>query len=183
MGLSRREIIDAALGILDAYGLADLTMRRLATCLGVQAGALYWHFANKQTLLAALSDEILTELPALDEDDWPIAARRWATSLHQLLRRHRSGAELVSGVVAMRSWAHSPALPLEQLLVSQGVSATTARATASGVLSLVLGHTWDEEQAAQYSELGVGDGMTRPGSAELLDQAVELLLVGAEARR
>ena len=33
------------------YGIADLTMRRLARELDVTPGALYWHFANKQQLL------------------------------------------------------------------------------------------------------------------------------------
>ena len=45
--------------MLDRYGLADLTMRRLATELGVQPSALYHHFPNKQALLAAVADEVL----------------------------------------------------------------------------------------------------------------------------
>ena len=48
-----------ALQILDEYGLPDLTMRRLAGALDVQASALYWHFPNKQTLLAELANRIL----------------------------------------------------------------------------------------------------------------------------
>ncbi|MDQ6741232.1 MAG: TetR family transcriptional regulator, partial [Actinomycetota bacterium] len=42
MSLSRQQIIDTALKILRDYGLADLSMRRLARDLGVQPGALYW---------------------------------------------------------------------------------------------------------------------------------------------
>ena len=34
--LSRGAIVDAGLGILDAYGLGDLSMRRVADMLGVQ---------------------------------------------------------------------------------------------------------------------------------------------------
>ena len=34
-------------------------MRRLGAELGVQPSALYHHFTNKQTLLAAVADEIL----------------------------------------------------------------------------------------------------------------------------
>lgn len=55
MQLRRGDVLDGAMAILDEFGLADLTMRRLATSLGVQPGALYWHFPNKQTLLARSS--------------------------------------------------------------------------------------------------------------------------------
>ncbi|NEM90951.1 TetR family transcriptional regulator [Galbitalea soli] len=56
---SRDDVVTAALRILDDIGLADLSMRRLAASLGVQASALYWHFPNKQSLLASVSDRIL----------------------------------------------------------------------------------------------------------------------------
>lgn len=62
MALTKTEIISTALGILDAYGLNDLTMRRLADSLDVKASALYWHVANKQSLLAELVDKILAGL-------------------------------------------------------------------------------------------------------------------------
>ena len=59
MAVSRELIVDAALGILDSYGLADLSMRRIGDALGVQAASIYWHYANKQSLLAGVSDAIL----------------------------------------------------------------------------------------------------------------------------
>ena len=55
----RDDVVARALRVLDDHGLADLTMRRLGTELGVQPSALYHHFANKQALLAAVADEIL----------------------------------------------------------------------------------------------------------------------------
>ncbi|GEA88717.1 TetR family transcriptional regulator [Cellulomonas cellasea] len=71
MALSRVQVVAAALEILDEYGLGDLTMRRLATSLGVQPGALYWHVANKQALLAEVADAIVADLPALTTGDAP----------------------------------------------------------------------------------------------------------------
>src|SRR5699024_7723468 len=44
MQLRRHDVLSGAIAILDEYGLGDLTMRRLGAALGVQAGALYWHF-------------------------------------------------------------------------------------------------------------------------------------------
>ena len=55
----RQDVVDRALDVLDRYGLADLTMRRLGTELGVRPSALYHHFDNKQSLLAAVADEVL----------------------------------------------------------------------------------------------------------------------------
>ena len=54
-----------ALQLLDEYGLPDLTMRNLATALGIQPSALYWHFPNKQALLAAVSAKILAPVTRL----------------------------------------------------------------------------------------------------------------------
>lgn len=181
MSLSRDDVLSAAMHILDTYGLGDLTMRRLASQLGVQAGALYWHFANKQTLLAALADEILAGLPVLNRGEWGAAVQTWAARLHTLLRRHRSGAELVSGVLALRPWDESPGRDVERLLVDAGIEPSTARAAASGVLHLVLGHASDEEQAAQLAELGVRPHGVAPDSAGMLDEAVALLVAGVRA--
>jgi AcrR family transcriptional regulator len=57
--LHKHDVVAAATAILDDYGIADLTMRRLARELNVTPGALYWHFANKQQLLGAVADRIL----------------------------------------------------------------------------------------------------------------------------
>ncbi|MDT5236293.1 MAG: TetR/AcrR family transcriptional regulator, tetracycline repressor protein, partial [Mycobacterium sp.] len=59
MQLHKHDVVDAATALLDNYGVADLTMRRLARELDVSPGALYWHFANKQRLLGAVADRIL----------------------------------------------------------------------------------------------------------------------------
>ena len=72
MALTRRAIVEAGLRILDEYGLGDLSMRRVADALGVQAGALYYHVPNKQSLLAAVADEILAAQPPADEQVGPI---------------------------------------------------------------------------------------------------------------
>ena len=64
-GHSADDVARAALRILDDDGLADLTMRRLATRLDVQPSALYWHFPNKQSLLAELSDRIVAQAASL----------------------------------------------------------------------------------------------------------------------
>lgn len=61
-GLSRAQIIEAAIALLDAEGLGALTVRRLARQLDVEPPALYWHFANKDEICRAVVAEISAQL-------------------------------------------------------------------------------------------------------------------------
>lgn len=67
--LSRARIVEAAIEILDADGEAALTFRALAARLATGAGALYWHVANKDELLAAATDHLVAEVLSAVEDD------------------------------------------------------------------------------------------------------------------
>ena len=51
--LTRAAVAERALRLADAEGLEAVTIRRLAQELGVTPMALYWHFKNKDELLAA----------------------------------------------------------------------------------------------------------------------------------
>src|SRR6185437_14854218 len=102
---SRDDVVEAALRILDDLGLPDLTMRRLAAALDVQPSALYWHFPNKQTLLAELADRIVAarRVPAAADPaaDWRDAVRGEAAALRDALLAYRDGAEVVSSTLAL----------------------------------------------------------------------------------
>jgi TetR/AcrR family tetracycline transcriptional repressor len=58
MPISRDEIVDEAIKLLDAVGLEGVTLRRLAGILGVQAPTLYWHVRNKRELLDLMATEL-----------------------------------------------------------------------------------------------------------------------------
>jgi AcrR family transcriptional regulator len=60
--LSRERVLDAAMGIVEADGVAALSMRALAANLGVAVTAIYWHVGNKAELLAALVERIGTDV-------------------------------------------------------------------------------------------------------------------------
>lgn len=57
--LSRARIVKAAIGILDARGEAALTFRALAAQLATGSGAIYWHIADRNSLLAAATGDVL----------------------------------------------------------------------------------------------------------------------------
>lgn len=62
MALSREKILSTAFDLLTQYGLADLSMRRLAQELEVAPGALYYHVKNKQELLSSLASRMVADL-------------------------------------------------------------------------------------------------------------------------
>lgn len=159
MALSRTDVLAKAVEILDSYGLADLTMRRLASALSVQPGALYWHYASKQELLSALTQHILAEVgsPATDQA-WPQAVREWSLSLRSALLAHRDGAELASSALALNLGELRPEAPLVRVLAGTGLAESDAAAIASTVLHLTVGLALNEQSRTQAAELGVLPG-------------------------
>jgi AcrR family transcriptional regulator len=88
--LGREPIVKAAIALLDAEGLAGLSMRRLGAKLGSGATSLYWYVANKDELLELTLDEVMGEvyLPEVDDTDWRTACTIFATSMRAMLLRH-----------------------------------------------------------------------------------------------
>jgi AcrR family transcriptional regulator len=60
--LSKERIVEAAIEILDADGESALTFRALAARLATGSGAIYWHVANKNDLLAATADDVIARV-------------------------------------------------------------------------------------------------------------------------
>lgn len=151
----RSDVVECALAVLDDYGLADLTMRRLGAELGVRPSALYHHFANKQSLLAAVADEILargsrrTRPAAWDERILAIC-----TDLRDALLSYRDGAELVATVRAFGLGAAAPYDDLLAALDDAGVPAGLVPVAARTLLHFVLGHVADEQTQLQAASAG-----------------------------
>ena len=87
--LSRERVVEGAVVIADARGIAALTIRSLAEHLGVKPMSLYYYVANKGEILDAIVDVVFSEidLPTVD-GDWRSEVRLRATSARHVLRRH-----------------------------------------------------------------------------------------------
>jgi AcrR family transcriptional regulator len=137
--LSRARIVQAAIEILDADGEAGLTFRALAARLATGAGAIYWHVANKDELLAAATDEIVDAVLADITDDTPAdAIRAVALGLFDAIDAHPwVGAQLASSPLASASLAifERIGVPLQALRVPEA----SLFAVASTLVSYVLG--------------------------------------------
>jgi AcrR family transcriptional regulator len=87
--LTRERVLDAAVALADASGLAALTIRALAASLGVKPMAIYHHVANKEEILDGIVDRVFgqIDLPA-PGGDWRQAMRDRAAAARVVLRRH-----------------------------------------------------------------------------------------------
>ena len=157
MQLHKRDVVEAATAILDNYGIADLTMRRLGRELNVSPGALYWHFANKQQLLGAIADRILEPAAADDAPGgWHDRLSEICTRLRDALLSHTDGAELVSASFAAgqsEAMAHILAR-LTEAATDAGVDPAHAELAARTVVYYVLGFTADEQSRLQWDAAG-----------------------------
>jgi TetR/AcrR family tetracycline transcriptional repressor len=156
---TRDDVARTALRILDEHGLPDFTMRRLGAALDVQPSALYWHFPDKQSLLAELADRIVAEAATATtvgrDADWPHRVRHAAEGLRGALLAHRDGAEVVASTTAMGLGARAARDMLSAAVATGGFGDAECARAASALLHFVLGHVAHEQERIQLGRLGL----------------------------
>ncbi len=87
--LSRERVLQGAVAVADAGGIASLTIRSLAAELGVKPMSVYHHVANKEEILDGIVDIVFSEieLPTIG-GEWHSEMRRRAASAREAMRRH-----------------------------------------------------------------------------------------------
>jgi TetR/AcrR family tetracycline transcriptional repressor len=165
MRLTRDQVLAGALGLLDEVGIDGLSMRRLASVLGVQNGATYWHFPSKQALLEAMAEAMLADLTlGLDERlPWYERIFELSQRLRSALLAHRDGARIFSGVFVPLPNALAYGETMIGLLRGAGRSSRDAAWAVDTITYYVVGHTIEEQLAA-----GLPDG-GRDAVARLTD--------------
>jgi AcrR family transcriptional regulator len=88
-GLTRDQIVFAAIAIADREGPEAVTMRRIGRDLRVSPMALYWHVASKEDLQALMVDQVEgeIEIPA-PSGDWRADLTTTAGRYRETLLRH-----------------------------------------------------------------------------------------------
>lgn len=182
MSNNRADVLRAARGILTEHSLADLSMRRLASEVGVRPNALYWHFPNKQSLLAALADDILGDIGPTDSDQsWDGRLGAIAVGMRAALLAVPDSAEVVSSAWASGLGTRTVADDLTDVAISGGLTARDACGVATAICQLIIGLTIEEQTRAQMERLGVIGPSGRDFAAEF-DDALGVLLDGARQR-
>jgi AcrR family transcriptional regulator len=82
--LTQAAVVAAARGIVERHGLDALTMRRLATDLGVAPNTLYSHVTGKSALVDLLMDDVAGEVEAPDPE-----TIEWRDGLHTMFASTR----------------------------------------------------------------------------------------------
>ncbi len=93
--LSRQRALQAAIELADTKGIDALSMRNLASQLGVVPMALYRHVANKEDLLNGMVETVYSEVDTPTGADWRATMRQRAIAMREALRRHPWAVELM----------------------------------------------------------------------------------------
>lgn len=180
------DIVDVALKLLADGGLHALAMRLIASELGVQQSALYWHFDNKQQLLAAVADQIVTPVSTPADVGWSTRIEALATGLRSELLRYPDGAELVATTYAFRLGARQPFHQFTNELAAGGLALDDAEIAASVLLHFVLGYVTDEQQHDQAAALGAikhtNDDNVTTSADDRFDRALHLIVAGIDTQ-
>lgn len=133
--VTRERLFRRALEIIDADGLAALTMRRLAADLGVEAASLYHHVANK----AAVVDGALEVMRREMVFDEPLPTD-WRGIMEVVFLRYLDVLLAHPHLLPLAA-RHLPSDPAEGLpfLIDSGLDADEAVALWQCVLAFVVG--------------------------------------------
>lgn len=179
--LTRESIITAAIDILDTYGLADMTMRRLAKHLEVVPGALYWHIPNKQSLIEAIAEEILQPVWHAIDVDKPRALELCRT-LRLAMIAHRDGAEVVGAALPVGDVTERIATGLIDALSRELPDKETNDVVAHTLINFTVGATL-LEQAKRQLDLALAQDTTIIEDAETtFVRGLELIMAGAHSK-
>ena len=154
--LTREQIVDAAIELLDARGLDDFGMRTLGKRLDSAATAMYWHVGSKDDLLALAADRVWAEIALPDPAalGWRAAATQMATELHAALTRHTwlvqtFGSLVLYGPGKARHDDHSLAI-----YEAAGFAGANADRAATAVFTFVLGNALGAAAATKLARQG-----------------------------
>ncbi|MGH3275438.1 MAG: TetR family transcriptional regulator [Streptosporangiaceae bacterium] len=175
MGLSRARIVDAAYSTVREHGLGGLSMRRLAHDLGVQPGALYYHVASKQDLLAAVAERILADSAGAISATDPVQAAR---DIREALLGVRDSADVISFVQAFRPDTLVPFRDLRRLFAERFPERQAGWA-AQTLIHYVLGFVAEEQNHAELVRARiVTDESRRAGSPDAFLFGVNAIVQG-----
>jgi AcrR family transcriptional regulator len=163
-GLSLERIVDAAVKIAGADGLAAVSMSRVAADLGASTMSLYRYVAAKDELLALMLDAVTgtpPDVPAPGED-WRAGLARWAFAERAALRQHPWALRVpLTG---------PPATPNQIAWLERGLRCLRgtglAEAEKLGVVILLSSYVWREVMiAVDISAAGSAGGLVPPSPA------------------
>ena len=146
--LTQEAIVEAAIKVLDAEGLAGFSMRRVAEELNTGAASLYWHVGSKDGLFDLIFEEVIGEqmedIPEPEPDRWQEQLKEVARGMRRTILRHRDLVQLSIGRIPMGPNALRMSERVLAILRAGGVPDELAVQSYLLLISAVNGFTLDE---------------------------------------
>lgn len=143
--LNKELIVEKALELADQDGIDGLSMRKLATTLGITAMALYNHVANKEELIDLLLTEVVKEFhrPQIGAN-WQTEIRKRAHKMRDALLRHKWAAPLLVSTITLSDEVLSDINATAGCLIKAGFTNKDADWARNAIDSHVYGYTMQE---------------------------------------
>ncbi|MGI5272769.1 TetR/AcrR family transcriptional regulator C-terminal domain-containing protein [Nonomuraea sp. CA-218870] len=115
--LSRARIVAAAVELIEREGADAVSMRRIASELGVGVMSLYNHVPNKGALLDGVAESVLSEIGFTDDPEahWSDRVRMQARAFRQIAHHYPRCTMLV---VSRQLHTNAGLLPVERALAT-----------------------------------------------------------------
>ena len=160
-GLSVGRIVDAAIEVADAEGLAALSMRRVADRLGIGTMSLYTYVPGKAELIDIMLDTVLGEVVESGDVDL-----RWRAGLERIARENWALYHRHPWMLQVAVMSRPPLGPNviskydRELRAVDGIGLTEVE--MDSVLILVLEHV----QGAARRSVEMAEGQKRTGKTD-----------------
>ncbi|MBB4684532.1 TetR/AcrR family transcriptional regulator [Amycolatopsis jiangsuensis] len=177
--LSRERIVEAAVELLDSGGESALTFRVLTERLATGPGAIYWHVANKDELLAVATDGVVADALAVGSEQSPAGPedelRAVALGLYEAIAAH----PWLGGQLSRQFTRNGPVVPriyesIGRRVRALGVPEATWFVTTSVLVHYVLGAA-GQNAANSASARTSADGANRADFLDAVSTAWEEL--------
>jgi TetR/AcrR family tetracycline transcriptional repressor len=174
--VTRAELLDTALGIVDSDGLDALTMRRLADALGVEAMSLYHHVPNKESLLDWLVERMRSEMKiGPPSPDWRDTMAGILVEYRRVLSAHPNMLPL-----ATRRTDHVSTSGL-RFLIESGLTPESAVELYQSLIAFAVGFSTVGSSSGAADWAGAPDELvdrSRDWRAETFSRGLRILMDG-----
>jgi len=156
--VSRDQILVAALAVVDANGLEQLTMRRLGAELGVDPMTIYGHVPDKAALFDGLVELVLTEIevPALS-GAWEGDLRAVAYAARATWLAHPHVIPLLGTRPPVTESSFAPVEAVTSILLGAGLTEQQAADGFDGLARLLIGHALAQVGRPPGGDVGGGE--------------------------
>jgi len=179
----RTSIVAAAIAVLDERGLDDVSLRAIATRLGIRQPALYHHFASKADLLDAVADEILAQrhvdrLPS-EGERWDAFVARNSRSLRRAMLSIRDGARLIASS-GSRSPQPDTAIAQVSCLENAGFTAEGAILALIAIARYTIGSVIEQQTARDEGDIVIETDRADSATRHLIDSTRRVVALGQD---